>query len=121
MSTPLGKHSFVPTLSSSWFLSYLNNITDYYFELNRLPRRYSNKRRDTSVPIVSSSGSAPLHFPAANGHRNVARTLLSHGAHADRQKHGVTPEMLARGNEKEDTADVLKEWLENKDKDLRER
>jgi hypothetical protein len=29
--------------------------------------------------------------------------------------------MLARGNEKEDTADVLKEWLENKEKDLRER
>jgi hypothetical protein len=35
-------------------------------------------------------------------------------------KHGVTPEMLARGNEKEDTADVLKEWLENKNQDLRE-
>jgi len=27
--------------------------------------------------------------------------------------------MLARENDKDSTADVLKEWLENKDKDLR--
>jgi hypothetical protein len=35
-------------------------------------------------------------------------------------KLGVTPEMLVRENGKEDTVDVLKEWLVNKDRDLRE-
>jgi len=69
----------------------------------RLPRCYSDKHRDTSAPIVGSSGSTPLHFAAANGHTNVVRTLLSYGAHADRaDKHGVTPEMLARENENDD-------------------
>jgi hypothetical protein len=33
----------------------------------------------------------------------------------------LTPEMLARDNGKRSTTDVLKEWLENKDRDLRER
>ena len=88
----------------------------------RLPRRYSDKHRDNSAPIVGSSGSTPLHFAAANGHSSVVRTLLLHGAHADRpDKHGVTPEMLARENGMVATADVLREWLANKDKDLRER
>ena len=88
----------------------------------RLPRRYSDKHRDNSAPIVGSSGSTPLHFAAANGHSSVVRTLLLHGAHADRSdKHGVTPEMLARENGMVATADVLREWLANKDKDLRER
>ena len=32
----------------------------------------------------------------------------------------LTPEMLARDNGKRSTTDVLKEWLENKDRDLRE-
>ncbi|TFK62247.1 ankyrin, partial [Pluteus cervinus] len=64
----------------------------------RLPRRYSNdKNRDTSAPIVGTSGSTPLHFASANGNTQVVLTLLLHGAHPDRpDKHGVTPEMLAR-------------------------
>jgi len=80
--------------------------------------------RDTviSAPIVGSSGSTPLHFAAANSHTNVVRTLLLHGAHADRaDKYSVTQEMLARENGKDSKGDLLKEWLENKDRDLRER
>ncbi|KAI0046892.1 hypothetical protein FA95DRAFT_1459177, partial [Auriscalpium vulgare] len=34
----------------------------------RLPRRYSSNPRTGSAPIVGTSGSAPLHFAAANGH-----------------------------------------------------
>ncbi|KAJ2973395.1 hypothetical protein NUW54_g12071 [Trametes sanguinea] len=66
----------------------------------RLPRKYSSDRhRDASAPIVGTSGATPLHFAAANGHEHVVRTLLLHGAHPDRaDKHGVTPEMLARQN-----------------------
>src|ERR1700683_994189 len=72
--------------------------------LIRLSRRYSYGDRDTSAPIVGSSGSIPLHFAAANSHENVVRTLLLHGAHADHaDKHGVTPEILARENGKEGT------------------
>ena len=64
----------------------------------------------------------PLHFAAAaNGHTNVIRTLL-HGAHADRpDKHDITPEVVARDNRRDETAEVLREWVENKDRDLRER
>ncbi|KAF7375912.1 hypothetical protein MSAN_00005600 [Mycena sanguinolenta] len=89
----------------------------------RLPRRYSNdKNRDTSAPIVGTSGSTPLHFAAANGHTNIVQTLLLRGAHANRaDKHGITPEMLARQNGWDDCADVLKTWIINKDRDLRER
>lgn len=48
--------------------------------------------------------------------------LLLHGAHADRaDKHGVTPENLARQNGWIECADLLKNWIINKDKDLRER
>ncbi|KAH7888341.1 hypothetical protein F5I97DRAFT_683933 [Phlebopus sp. FC_14] len=65
----------------------------------RLPRRYSDRNRDATAPIVGTSGSTPLHFAAANGHLTVVRTLLSHGAHPDRtDKHGVTPELIARQN-----------------------
>ena len=86
-----------------------------------LLRPNSDRHRDASAPIVGSSGSTALHFAAANGHSNVVRTLLLHGAHADRaDKYGVTPEMLARENGKEGMAEVLKEWLANKDRDLRE-
>ena len=35
-------------------------------------------------------------------------------------KHGITPEMLARENHKGSTADLLKEWVENEDRHLRE-
>ncbi|KAJ7496840.1 hypothetical protein FB451DRAFT_1017209 [Mycena latifolia] len=89
----------------------------------RLPRRYSDdKNRDTSAPIVGTSGSTPLHFAAANGKTNIVTTLLLRGAHASRaDKHGITPEMLARQNGWEECADVLKEWILNKDRDLRER
>ncbi|KAA1472961.1 ankyrin, partial [Dentipellis sp. KUC8613] len=67
-----------------------------------LPRRYSPAapRSSGSVPpgpIIGTSGSTPLHFAAANGHTAVARLLLQHGARPARpDKHGVTPEMLAR-------------------------
>ncbi|KAJ6558469.1 hypothetical protein DFH09DRAFT_922468 [Mycena vulgaris] len=89
----------------------------------RLPRRYSNdKNRDTSAPIVGTSGSTPLHFAAANGNTNIVTTLLLRGAHANRaDKHGITPEMLARQNGWDECAEVLKSWILNKDRDLRER
>ncbi|KAJ6603145.1 hypothetical protein B0H10DRAFT_648810 [Mycena sp. CBHHK59/15] len=89
----------------------------------RLPRRYSNdKNRDTSAPIVGTSGSTPLHFAAANGNTNIVTTLLLRGAHANRaDKHGITPEMLARQNGWDECAEVLKSWIVNKDRDLRER
>ncbi|EMD37599.1 hypothetical protein CERSUDRAFT_114247 [Gelatoporia subvermispora B] len=89
----------------------------------RLPRRYSSDRnRDNSAPIVGTSGSTPLHFACANGNISVVLTLLLHGAHPDRpDKHGVTPEMVARQNGWIAAADVVREWSHNKDKDLRER
>ncbi|KAJ7125005.1 hypothetical protein C8R44DRAFT_128809 [Mycena epipterygia] len=89
----------------------------------RLPRRYSNdKNRDASAPIVGTSGSTPLHFAAANGNTNIVTTLLLRGAHANRaDKHGITPEMLARQNGWDECAEVLKSWILNKDRDLRER
>lgn len=88
----------------------------------RLPRRYSERRPSSAFPTIGSSGSTPLHFAAANGHTHVVRLLLLHGAHADRaDKHGVTPEMLAREGGRVETADVLRAWVRNKDSDLRER
>ncbi|KAK7057472.1 hypothetical protein R3P38DRAFT_3168997 [Favolaschia claudopus] len=89
----------------------------------RLPRRYSNdKNRDTSAPIVGTSGSTPLHFAAANGNISIVQTLLLRGAHANRSdKHGITPEMLARQNGHDECADVIKTWMLNKDRDLLER
>jgi len=48
--------------------------------------------------------------------------LLLHGAHADRpDKYGVTPEALARQHGWIECADDLKQWIINKDRDLRER
>ncbi|KAH9839437.1 uncharacterized protein C8Q71DRAFT_749520 [Rhodofomes roseus] len=89
----------------------------------RLPRRYtSDKNRDASAPIVGASGSTPLHFACANGHAPVVLTLLMHGAHPDRaDKHGTTPEMLARQNGWVACAEVLRNWSLNKDRDLREK
>ncbi|KAF8629150.1 hypothetical protein AX17_005735 [Amanita inopinata Kibby_2008] len=89
----------------------------------RLPRRYSNdKNRDSSAPIVGSSGSTPLHFAAANGNTNVITLLLLHGAHADRpDKHGITPEMLAKQHGWLECAEVLREWALKKDRDLKQR
>ncbi|KAH6914245.1 hypothetical protein BKA70DRAFT_1558232 [Coprinopsis sp. MPI-PUGE-AT-0042] len=89
----------------------------------RLPRRYfSDKNRDSSAPIVGTSGSTPLHFAAANGNTSVITLLLLHGAHPDRaDKYGVTPEALARENNWVECADILQNWILNKDRDLRER
>ncbi|KAJ7874786.1 hypothetical protein B0H14DRAFT_2717545 [Mycena olivaceomarginata] len=88
----------------------------------RLPRRYSNDRnRDTTAPIVGTSGSTPLHFAAANGHTNIVHTLLLRGAHASRpDKHGITPEMLARQNGWDECAEILKTWIINKDRPNRQ-
>ncbi|KAJ7072572.1 hypothetical protein C8F01DRAFT_1361898 [Mycena amicta] len=88
----------------------------------RLPRRYSNdKNRDTSV-IIGASNSTPLHFAAANGNIAVVRLLLQNGAHANRpDKHGVTPEMVARQNGRDECAEELHSWARNRDKDLLER
>ncbi|KAF5380635.1 hypothetical protein D9615_004756 [Tricholomella constricta] len=100
-------------------------LIDHGADVNapRLPRRYSNDRnRDSSAPIVGTSGSTPLHFAAANGNTEAVTLLLLHGAHANRSdKHGVTPEMLARQHGWLECADVLQQWLVNKDRDLRER
>lgn len=74
----------------------------------RLPRRYSDRNRDTSAPIVGTSGSTPLHFASANGHLTVVRTLLTHGAIPDRaDKHGVTAEHIARQNGWIECAELL--------------
>lgn len=91
------------------------------FSAYRLPRRYSSdKTRDASAPIVGTSGSTPLHFASANGHTTVVNTLLLHGAHPDRpDKHGITPEMIARQNGWVACAEILRQWTYEKDKDLR--
>lgn len=91
--------------------------------ISRLPLRYtSDKNRDTSAPIVGTSGSTPLHFACANGHVNIVVILLQHGAHPDRaDKHGVTPEALARESGHEPCAETIRRWIEQKDQDLRNR
>lgn len=71
---------------------------------------------------MGTSGSTPLHFACANGHVNIVIILLQHGAHPDRaDKHGVTPETLARENGHEVCADTIRRWIEQKDQDLRDR
>ncbi|KIM73561.1 hypothetical protein PILCRDRAFT_81007, partial [Piloderma croceum F 1598] len=86
-------------------------------DASRLPRCYSNRHRNISAPIVGSSGSTPLHFSAAHGYLSVVHTLPLHKAHAEcADKHGVTPEMLAREDCRKSTAKLLKEWLENNDR-----
>jgi len=48
--------------------------------------------------------------------------IHQHCTHTDRvDKHGVTPEMPAQENGNASTAEVLRAWVENKDRDLRER
>ncbi|KAI6044674.1 hypothetical protein EDC04DRAFT_326731 [Pisolithus marmoratus] len=74
----------------------------------RLPRRYSDRNRDVSAPIVGTSGSTPLHFASANGHLTVVRTLLAHGAIPSRaDKHGITAEHIARENGWIECAELL--------------
>lgn len=89
----------------------------------RLPLRYtSDKNRDTSAPIVGTSGSTPLHFACANGHANIVLILLQHGAHPDRaDKHGITPEGLARESGHNVCAETIRRWDAEKDQDLRNR
>ncbi|KAG1716102.1 hypothetical protein ID866_1074 [Astraeus odoratus] len=85
-------------------------LINYGADVNaaRLPRRYSDRSRDVTAPIVGTSGSTPLHFAAANGHLTVVRTLLAHGAIPDRaDKHGITPERIARENGWIECADLL--------------
>lgn len=63
-----------------------------------------------------------MHFASANGNIAIVSLLLLKGGHAGRaDKHGVTPEMLARQNGWPECAELLKTWVLNKDKDLRER
>ena len=71
---------------------------------------------------MGTSGSTPLHFACANGHVNIVIILLQHGAHPDRaDKHGVTPEAVARESGHEVCADTIRRWIEQKDQDLRDR
>lgn len=96
-------------------------LIDHGADVNgpRLPRRYSNEKNPV---IIGTSGSTPLHFAAANGNISIAKLLLRRGAIADRpDKHGVTPEMVARQNGYIECADYLHSWICNKDRDLRER
>ena len=94
-----------------------------YTTISRLPLRYtSDKNRDTSAPIVGTSGSTPLHFACANGHINIVIILLQHGAHPDRaDKHGVTPEAVARESGHDNCAEIIRRWIEQKDQDLKNR
>ena len=63
---------------------------------------------------MGTSGSTPLHFAAANGHVTVVRTLLAHGAIPDRaDKHGVTPELIAREHGWIECAELLAECAAN--------
>ncbi|GJE97721.1 Ankyrin repeat protein [Phanerochaete sordida] len=102
-------------------------LIEYGADVNapRLPRRYStDKHRGSTPPLVitGASGSTSLHFACMHGHMTVILTLLLHGAHPDRtDKHGMTPEMIARQNGYTDCADVLQQWAQNRDRDLRER
>ncbi|KIM72821.1 hypothetical protein PILCRDRAFT_737479 [Piloderma croceum F 1598] len=73
------------------------------------------------APIIGSSGSTLLHFAAANIRTCIFGTLLLYAARTDwANNHRVIPEMPARETGKEWTAEVLKEWLANKNLDLRE-
>ncbi|KAG1742106.1 hypothetical protein EDB19DRAFT_1702019 [Suillus lakei] len=88
----------------------VNLLIKYGADVNasRLPRRYSDRSRDSAAPIVGTSGATPLHFAAANGNASVVRTLLIHGAHPNRpDKHGITPEIIARQNGWIECADIL--------------
>ncbi|WFD25632.1 hypothetical protein MNAN1_000595 [Malassezia nana] len=58
-------------------------------------------------------GSTPLHFAAANGHGELVRTLLVHGARpqpVDRSGH--TPEMLAAASHSGSCVALLRHWLD---------
>lgn len=104
---------------SSSSLNYCT-ICSFHFRQPRLSR--PEKNRDASVPIVGTTGSTPLHFAAANGNKNVISTLLLRGAHPDRRdKYGISPAMLAEQGGWLECAQLLNNWVKDKDRDLRER
>ena len=50
------------------------------------------------------------------------KILLQYGAHPDRaDKHGVTPEAVARENGHDNCAETIRRWIEQKDQDLKNR
>ena len=56
-------------------------------------------------------GSTPMHFAAANGHDKIVLLLLSHGADPSiAEKHGLTPEDLARQGGHQGVLSVLELW-----------
>ena len=69
-----------PHFTAVCFDSHPFSLTHFLF---RLPWQYYDCDRDSSVPIISSSGSTPLYFMAANGHISVICTLLLHRAYAN--------------------------------------
>jgi len=77
--------------------------------LYALPRCSPDQYRGTSTPIVGSSGSTPLHFAAANRHTNAVRALLS----TILMRIGLISMVLVR--------DVLRQWVVDRDRNLRER
>jgi len=128
VNAPRYVYSFPPAPLLNYLLPCVHlasSITNFhiYTTISRLPLRYtSDKNRDASAPIVGTSGSTPLHFACANGHVNIVVILLQHGAHPDRaDKHGVTPESLARENGHENCAETIRQWIEQKDQDLKNR
>ena len=92
----------------------------------RLPRRYSDGKRGNAPSVgtvgessssnrqlgkLTSTGSTPLHFAAANGHAPVVQILLTCGATPDKpDKNGLTPEALAEINGHTDVIHVLRVW-----------
>ncbi len=66
----------------------------------------------TGGPGLGTEGSTPLHFAAANGHLDIIKVLLLHGARLDaRDVDGNTPEALAAGNYHDDCVELMHAWL----------
>lgn len=81
--------------------------------LHRLPRKY-NADRSKAISSIGAAGSTPLHFAAANGHAHIVSLLLSHGANPDAtEKHGLTPEDLAREAGHVNVVTVFRLWKQD--------